>query len=254
MYDLYFHRSPNTYKISIFFEYAHIKYRTHYVSVGAGEQFRPEFVVISPNSKVPVIRDHKPADGGPPLIVFESNAILLYLAEKTGLLIPSDPRQRCEMMQWLFWQAACQGPFCGQSAHFTVFRPDVEYGKERYNREAKRLAQVLNDRLEGRTFVMGDQYTIADIACYPWASEMAWKFVGIGGRDELTNLKRWSDMMSARPEVIAGFGRLDEDEGKRPSLEEFSTNMFGLNSDQASTAAGHSEKFYVGKMERANSD
>jgi GST-like protein len=246
MFDLYFHKSPNTVKIAILFEAAGLKYNTHFVTVGSGEQFNPEFVAISPNSKVPVIRDHAPADGGPPVIVFESNAILLYLAEKTGLLLPREFRERCEMMQWLFWQAACQGPFCGQSAHFTVFRPDVEYGRERYGREARRLFKVLDDRLAGREFIMGENYTIADIACYPWTTDKARTCIGLEDMEGLSNVQRWSDMMAARSEVIAGYRRLEEDEGVTPSLVEFAANMFGLRPDDAKAAAASSSIIMTG--------
>ena len=246
MYELYFDKSPNTYKIAIFFEAAGLEYRTRLVNVGEGEQFKPEFVAISPNSKVPVIRDLAPADGGPPLTVFESNCILLYLARKHKVLLPTDFREENEMMQWLFWQAACQGPFYGQSAHFTNFMPQVEYARERYQREARRLTQVLNDRLRGRDFVSGKTYTIADIACYCWMLPIKRFSLGVdlGLYPELT---RWMEAIAARPEVAKGLQRLNNDDKRAfdpNDYERVVRHFLGLEGEAAKLAAENARRYF----------
>lgn len=242
MYDLYFHKSPSPYKIAMFFEEAGLDYRTILVNVGRGEQFKEEFVAISPNSKVPVICDSVPVGGGAPLFLFESDAILLYLAEKENKLLPAEPRQRSELLAWLFWQAACQGPMCGQSVHFNMFAPENDYARHRYLTEAKRLFRVLDHRLKDREFVVGDEYSIVDIACYPWTEVTGRLVVGIESLDDFPHLRRWSDAVAARPATQRGIQRLRDDEEAnqergRLSLEEFATNMFGHDRERAKAAA-----------------
>ena len=169
MIDLYYWPTPNGHKITLFLEEAGLAYRVHPVNIGKGDQFLPEFLAISPNNKMPAIVDHAPADGGAPLSVFESGAILLYLAEKTGRFIPADLRGRAATLEWLFWQMGGLGPMSGQMGHFNVYAPErIPYAIERYVKETSRLYAVLNKHLsDGREFIAGD-YSIADMACYPW--------------------------------------------------------------------------------------
>lgn len=169
MIDLYYAPTPNGHKVTLFLEEAELDYRLHRVEIGKGEQFKPEFLAISPNNKIPAIVDHAPADGGGPLSVFESGAILLYLAEKTGKLLSPDLRERQATLQWLFWQVGGFGPMLGQNHHFNHFAPQpVPYAIERYQVETQRLYGVLNKRLEKTPWLGGDGFSIADIAAYPW--------------------------------------------------------------------------------------
>ncbi|MEB5922926.1 GSH-dependent disulfide bond oxidoreductase [Franconibacter daqui] len=169
MIDLYYAPTPNGHKVTLFLEEAELDYRLHRVDISKGEQFKPEFLAISPNNKIPAIIDHAPADGGGPLSIFESGAILLYLAEKTGKLLSSELRERQATLQWLFWQVGGFGPMLGQNHHFNHFAPQpVPYAIERYQVETQRLYGVLNKRLEKTPWLGGDGYSIADIATYPW--------------------------------------------------------------------------------------
>src|SRR6185503_19487219 len=168
MLDLYFWTTPNGYKIAIALAEMNLPHRVVPVNLGKGEQFKPEYLAISPNNKMPALVDDDPKGGGAPISVFESGAILLYLAEKAGQFLPSDLRGRFEVMQWLFWQMAGLGPMAGQNGHFNVFAPEkIPYAIERYTKETNRLYGVLDKRLADREFVAG-AYSIADIACYPW--------------------------------------------------------------------------------------
>mgnify|MGYP002777028782 FL=1 len=174
MIDLHYWPTPNGHKITLFLEElvdagAPLPYTIQPVNIGAGEQFVPEFLAIAPNNRMPAIVDHAPADGGAPLSVFESGAILQYLAEKTGYFLPGDLRGRTATLEWLYWQMAGLGPMTGQYGHFNVYAPEkIPYAIDRYTREANRLLGVLDKRLAGRAFIVGDAYTIADMACYPW--------------------------------------------------------------------------------------
>ncbi|WP_338463761.1 GSH-dependent disulfide bond oxidoreductase [Franconibacter daqui] len=169
MIDLYYAPTPNGHKVTLFLEEAELDYRLHRVDISKGEQFKPEFLAISPNNKIPAIIDHAPADGGGPLSIFESGAILLYLAEKTGKLLSPELRERQAALQWLFWQVGGFGPMLGQNHHFNHFAPQpVPYAIERYQVETQRLYGVLNKRLEKTPWLGGDGYSIADIAAYPW--------------------------------------------------------------------------------------
>src|SRR4029077_1385391 len=168
MIDLYYWTSPNGHKITIFLEEAGTPYRIVPVDISVGDQFKPKFLKISPNNRMPAIVDNGPAEMGPPVSVFESGAILLYLAEKTGKFLPTDLRGRAEVLQWLFWQMGGLGPMAGQNHHFAVYAPEkIPYAIERYTKETNRLYGVLNKRLADREFVAGD-YSIADMASYPW--------------------------------------------------------------------------------------
>lgn len=237
MYDFYFHGSPNTFKIGIFFEEAGVEYRTIVIDVSKGEQFSPEFKAISPNSKVPVLVDNAPQGGGDPLTVFESNAILLYLAEKEGKLIPTDPAGRSEMLSWLFWQAANQGPMFGQCAHFTTFAPDSPYAVERYTREVRRLVTVLDDRLAEEKFVGGNEFSILDIACYPWFDPHTRVAIKLASLDEFPNVDRWVKEIEARPAVGRAYARLMSEGKHEINLEQFAQNMFGHSPEMAKQTA-----------------
>jgi len=169
MYDIYFWTTPNGYKILLFAEDAGIPYTIKPVNIGKGEQFDPAFLRISPNNRIPALVDHAPASGEDPISIFESGAILLYLAEKTGKFLSSDLRGRVEVLQWLFWQMGGLGPMAGQNHHFSHYAPEkLDYPTKRYIQETNRLYGVLDRRLADRRFMAGDAYTIADMASYPW--------------------------------------------------------------------------------------
>jgi GST-like protein len=203
MIDLYFAATPNGWKATIMLEECALPYRVHPVNIGAGEQFAPDFLAISPNNRIPAIVDRAPADGGAPVSVFETGAILLYLAEKTGRFLPADLRGRVAVTEWLMWQMAGLGPMLGQNGHFSLYAPEkIPYAIDRYAREADRLYGVL-DRQLARTgaYVAGADYTIADIACFPWI--ITHKAQGI----DMTNfphVARWFADVRARPAVVAG--------------------------------------------------
>ena len=198
MIDLYYWTTPNGHKITIFLEEAGLSYRIVPVNISKGEQFRPEFLAISPNNRMPAIVDQKPKDGGKPISVFESGAILLYLSEKTGKYIPEGQRNRVEVIEWLFWQMGGLGPMAGQNHHFAHYAPEkIPYAIERYVKETNRLYGVLNKRLANREFVAG-RYSIADIASFGWV-----KLAARMGQDlaVFPHLKRWFETISARPAV-----------------------------------------------------
>lgn len=202
MIDLYYANTPNGLKLRLFMEETGLPHRGIRVNIGKGEQFKPEFLAISPNNKIPAIIDHAPADGGAPLSMFESGAILLYLAEKTGHLLPADLRGRADVVQWLFWQMSGLGPMAGQIGHFNVFAPEeVPYAIERYTKETNRLYGVLDKRLADRDFIAGE-YSIADIACYPWIVPHAPHGQDL---DEFPHLRRWFETIKARPATIRAY-------------------------------------------------
>ena len=198
MIDLHYWTTPNGHKITIFLEETGLPYRIVPVNIGRGDQFKPEFLAIAPNNRIPAIVDQAPADGGPPISVFESGAILVYLAEKTGRFLPHDLRGRNEVMQWLFWQMGGLGPMAGQNHHFVHYAQEkIPYAIDRYVRETSRLYQVLDNRLHGREFVAGD-YSIADMAIYPWIVPWQRQQQDL---DKFADLKRWFEAMRARPAV-----------------------------------------------------
>jgi GST-like protein len=202
MIDLYFAGTPNGWKISIMLEECGLPYTLYPVNIVRAEQFKPEFLRLSPNGRIPAIIDRDPPGGGEPISVFESGAILRYLAEKTGRLLPADLRGRVNVEQWLMWQMSGLGPMLGQNGHFLFYAPEkIPYAIHRYGREATRLYGVLDAQL-GRTgaFVAGE-YSIADIACFPWI--MTHKAQGMT-LDELPHLKRWFAEVRARPQVQKG--------------------------------------------------
>jgi GST-like protein len=203
MIDLHYWPTPNGHKITLFLEETGLPYRILPVDIGRGEQFRPEFLAIAPNNRMPAIVDHAPADGGAPISVFESGAILLYLAEKTGRFIPGDVRGRVEVLQWLFWQVAGLGPMAGQNHHFVQYAPErIPYAVDRYVNETNRLYGVLDQRLADRPFVAGADYSIADMACYPWTVGHERQGQNLA---EFPNLTRWFHVIAARPATVRAY-------------------------------------------------
>jgi GST-like protein len=225
MLDLYYAATPNGLKARLFMEEAGIDYRLIPVNLGQGEQFAPAFLAISPNNKIPAIVDHAPADGGTPLALCESGAIMLYLAEKTGRLIPTGSRDRAEVMQWLFWQMAGLGPMAGQIGHFNVYAAEkVPYAIERYTKETARLYGVLNRQLENRQFVAG-AFSIADIACYPWIVPHAAHGQQLA---DYPHLQRWFETIAARPATVRTYdGVVDVYAPQRPISAEERRMLFG---------------------------
>jgi len=196
MIDLYYWSTPNGHKITLFLEEAGLPYAIHPINIGTGEQFRPDFLRIAPNNRIPAIVDHDPTDGGAPISIFESGAILLYLAEKTGSFLSTDIRVRTETLQWLFWQMGGLGPMAGQNHHFGTFAPvKIEYAIDRYVKETARLYGVLDRRLENRDFIAGNAYSIADMACYPWIVPHERQRQDL---NDFPNLKRWFDSIAQR--------------------------------------------------------
>ncbi|EKK4016349.1 GSH-dependent disulfide bond oxidoreductase [Cronobacter sakazakii] len=197
MLDLYYAPTPNGHKVTLFLEEAGLEYRLHRVDISKGEQFKPEFLAIAPNNKIPAIIDHAPSDGGAPLSLFESGAILLYLAEKSGKLLSGELRERQVTLQWLFWQVAGFGPMLGQNHHFNHFAPQaVPYAIERYQVETQRLYGVLNKRLEKCPWLGGERYSIADIAAYPWVVSHERQRIDL---DNFPAVSNWFERIRHRP-------------------------------------------------------
>ena len=201
MVEVYSWATPNGHKVHIMLEECGLPYRAHAVDIGAGDQFMPEFLAISPNNKIPAIVDPNGPDGAP-ISLFESGAILMYLAGKTGRFMPANTRGRYEMLEWLMFQMAGVGPMLGQAHHFRIYAPEkIEYAVNRYTNEAKRLYGVMNKRLAKVKYMAGSEYTIADIAIFPWLR--SWKNQGIDWVD-YPHLKGWFDEIAARPAVQRG--------------------------------------------------
>jgi GSH-dependent disulfide-bond oxidoreductase len=203
MIDLHFAPTPNGWKISILLEECELPYAVVPVNITRGHQFKPEFLRLNPNGRIPVIVDREPLGGGEPLAMFESGAILLYLAEKSGRFIPQDLRGRYRVQQWLMWQMSALGPMLGQNGHFSLYASEkIPYAIERYRNEARRLYGVLDSRLgETCAYVAGEEYSIADIACFPWV--MTHKAQGFT-LDEFVHVKRWFAELRARPRLQKG--------------------------------------------------
>ncbi|MGO9995105.1 MAG: glutathione binding-like protein [Steroidobacteraceae bacterium] len=202
MIDLHYWPTPNGHKVAMFLEETAMPYRLMPVNIGKGEQFKPEFLAISPNNRMPAIVDHRPLDGGPPISVFESGAILLYLADKSEQFIPSDIRGRTQVTEWLFWQVAGLGPMAGQNHHFSRYAPEkIPYAIDRYVNETNRLYGVLNKRLAGREFIAGD-YSIADMAAYPWVVPHEAQGQNLS---DFPHLKRWFETIEARPATVRAY-------------------------------------------------
>ncbi len=202
MIDAYYWPTPNGWKLSIALEEMELDYRIVPVNIGRGGQFKEDYLKISPNNRMPAIVDHDPGDGGDPISVFESGAILVYLAEKTGKFMPSDIRGRKEVMEWLMWQMSGMGPMFGQNGHFKFYAPEqIPYAQERYNKESLRLYGVLDRRLEGREYICGD-YSIADMACWPWVITYKKQEIDLA---QFPNVRRWYDLLKTRPGLRRGY-------------------------------------------------
>ena len=202
MIDLYYWPTPNGHKITMFLEEAELEYRIVPVDISAGDQFKPDFLRISPNNRMPAMVDLAPADGGDAVSVFESGAILIYLAEKSGRFLPADLRGRKTALEWLFWQVAGLGPMAGQNHHFTQYAPEqIAYAIDRYVRETNRLYGVLNRRLEGRAWI-ADTYSIADMAAYPWIVPHQRQRQDL---DNFPHLKRWFEAVRERPATARAY-------------------------------------------------
>ncbi len=223
MIDLYTWPTPNGHKVHIMLEEVGLEYRVIPVNINEGDQFAPEFLAISPNNKMPAIVDQD-GPGGKPYSLFESGAILMYLAEKTGKLMPTDVAGRYDVIQWLMFQMGSIGPLLGQAHHFRIYAPEpIPYAVDRYTREAGRLYGVLDRRLAESAFLAGD-YSIADIACFPWLRRPERQ----GQRHEdFPNLKRWFDTIAARPAVERGVAVLAEHQRSGPISAQARENLFG---------------------------
>jgi GST-like protein len=206
MIELHHVGTPNGHKVTIMLEEVKLPYRVIPYNLMDGEHFSPEFRKINPNNKLPTIVDTAPADGGPPYPVFETGAILIYLAEKTGQLLPKDLRRRHLALQWLMWQMAGLGPMHGQAHHFIRYAPDGEvYGIDRYGKEARRLLNVLEHRLREAEY-LAEEYSIADIACWPWIRAMRMIDIDLA---EFPAVHRWWHAVNERPAILAGTGSKD---------------------------------------------
>ncbi len=232
MIDLYYWPTPNGWKATIALEEMELPYRVVPVNIGRGDQFKEEFLRISPNNRMPAIVDHEPMGGGEPLAMFESGAILLYLAEKSGRFLPQGVRERYDVTQWVMWQMGNLGPMLGQHNHFIRYAPDkLDYAIERYRNEVLRLFAVLNGQLDGREHICGE-YSIADMMSWPWV--LTYKSQGID-LDQYRHLRRWYDVLKERPALRRGFevGRdtrgLGSGAGKGPD-EEARKHLFGKTS------------------------
>jgi len=223
MIDLHYWPTPNGHKITIFLEEVGLAYQIKPVNIGKGEQFQPDFLKIAPNNRMPAIVDHVPADGGAPLSVFESGAILTYLAEKTGKFLPHELRGRVRVLEWLNWQMGGLGPMAGQNHHFSQYAPEkIPYAIDRYVKETNRLYGVLDRQLAQHAFVAGD-YSIADMACYPWIVPHERQGQKL---EDFPHVKRWFEAMQIRPAVIRAYAWGDKirNEGM---TEEARKNLFG---------------------------
>ncbi len=224
MIELSYWTTPNGHKITMFLEETGLPYRIVPVNISKGDQFRPEFLAIAPNNRIPAIVDYEPTGGGAPISVFESGAILLYLAEKSGQFLPDDARGKAEVTQWLMWQMGGLGPMAGQNHHFVQYAPEkIPYAIDRYVKETNRLYGVLNKRLADREFVAG-AYSIADMAAYPWI--VPWKRQN-QNLDEFPNLRRWFEAIRARPATVRAYAIADDVNKSATVTEDSRAVLFG---------------------------
>lgn len=210
MIDLYYWPTPNGWKVSIMLEECGLAYRTIPVDIGGGDQFKPEFLRISPNNRMPAIIDHEPLGGGAPLAIFESGAILEYLADKSGRFLPKEPAGRYGVLQWVHWQMANLGPMMGNANHFKNYAKNLtddpkqlDYGTRRFVGEVDRLSGVMDAQLSANTYLAGPDYTIADIITWPWACLLG-RLIDENVWTKFPHLKRWVDLVGARPAVEKG--------------------------------------------------
>ncbi|KXW56222.1 glutathione binding-like protein [Ferrovum sp. PN-J185] len=224
-YDLYYWTTPNGHKVTLFLEETGLNYRLIPINISIGDQFQPDFLKIAPNNRIPALVDHDPQGGGQAISIFESGAILLYLAEKTGYFLSKEIRQRTEVLQWLFWQMAGLGPMAGQNHHFVQYAPEkIPYAMTRYINETNRLYGVLNKRLADRQFVAGNDYSIADMAIYPWIVPYERQQQDI---NEFPHLKRWFESIAQRPATIKAYDRAKEVNTTPTVTEEAKKILFG---------------------------
>ena len=241
MIDLYYWPTPNGWKVSIALEEMKLPYETKYVNIGRGEQFEPAFLAISPNNRMPAIVDHEPPGGGEPISVFESGAILIYLAEKSGQFLPADVRGRAHVLEWLMWQMGGFGPMLGQNHHFNIYAPEkVPYAIDRYVKETSRLYGVLDKQLADREWICGD-YSIADMACWGWVVPHDRQGIDL---DQFENVRRWYDAMKERPGVQRGFSvgleiRRAMSQAQQGGMDEDAKKvLFGQTADTVRKAGG----------------
>jgi GSH-dependent disulfide-bond oxidoreductase len=224
MIELHYWPTPNGHKVTIFLEETGLAYEIHPVNIGAGEQFRPEFLKISPNNRMPAIVDRAPADGGGPLSVFESGAILVYLAEKTGKFLPTSLRGRFRALEWLFWQVGGLGPMAGQNHHFSQYAPErLPYAVDRYVKETNRLYGVLDRQLAAAPYLAGD-YSIADMAAYPWIVPHERQGQKL---EDFPHLKRWVEAVAARPAVGRAYKKGEQLRAENGMSEAAKKVLFG---------------------------
>jgi GST-like protein len=229
MIDLYYWTTPNGHKITMFLEEVGLPYTIFPINIGAGDQFQPDFLKIAPNNRIPAIVDREPIDGGMPISIFESGAILLYLAEKTGKLIPTDIRDRVEVLQWLFWQMGGLGPMAGQNHHFSQYAPEkIPYAIERYVKETSRLYAVLDRRLSDREFIAGNNYSVADIASYPWIVPYERQGQNL---NDFSNLKRWFEMIQALPSTIRAYAKAEAFKERAIDIEQSRNLLFNQSAE-----------------------
>ena len=230
MIDFYYWTTPNGHKVTMFLEEAGLGYKIIPVNISVGDQFKSEFLAVAPNNRIPAIVDHAPAGGGGPIPIFESGAILLYLAEKTGKFIPDDVSGRADVLQWLFWQMGGLGPMAGQNHHFKQYAPEkLPYAIERYVNETNRLYGVLNKRLSDRAFVAGS-YSIADMASYPWIVPHERQGQDL---DDFPHLKRWYQEIAARAATVRAYARSREVNTQPTVTEEARKILFGQTAQGA---------------------
>ncbi len=224
MIDVWTWPTPNGHKVHIALEELGLPYTVVPVNIGGGEQFKPEFLALTPNHRIPAIVDHE-GPGGKTLELFESGAILIYLAEKAGKLIPADPIARLTCLQWVMFQMGGVGPMFGQYNHFANYAAEkLPYAIERYTNEVKRLHRVLDKRLSDADYLAGDEYSIADIATFPWIRTPERRNIDLA---EYPAVKRWHDAIAARPGVQRGVAVLSENQRKGPMTDKEKENMFG---------------------------
>ena len=224
MIDLHYWTTPNGHKITIFLEEAQVPYTLHPINIGKGDQFQADFLKIAPNNRIPAIVDQAPADGGAPISLFESGAILQYLAEKTGQFLPASVRDRLETIQWLYWQMGGLGPMLGQNHHFSQYAPEkIPYAINRYVKETSRLYGVLDKRLADREYVAGD-YSIADMAAYPWIVPHEKQGQNLA---DFPNLQRWFESIQARPAIERAYAKAKDINTASTLSDEAKKILFG---------------------------
>ncbi|NMF60645.1 glutathione binding-like protein [Pseudanabaena yagii] len=232
MIELYYWPTPNGHKITIFLEEAELEYEIYPIDIRVGDQFKPEFLNISPNNRMPAIIDRHPSDLGDAISVFESGAILQYLAEKTGKFLPTALRDRTNVMQWLFWQMGGLGPMAGQNHHFSQYAPEkIPYAIDRYVKETNRLYGVLNHQLEGKDYITGE-YSIADMASYPWVLLHKHQQQNI---EDFPNLQAWLQRIGDRPAVIRAYERAKPFANQPTITEESKKILFGQTAENLQT-------------------